>query len=68
LGTKTNEPLHQLGVAAHRLAEGAEDDPELLELALEGRGDRDAVEHRVHGHAGEHLLFPERDAQLLVGL
>ena len=40
----------------------------LLELVLEGGGDRDAVEHRVHRDAAEALLLFQRDAELLVGL
>ncbi len=52
----------------HRLGERAEDDALLRQLVLEGGGDGDAVEHRVHGHAGEHLLLVQRDAELLVGL
>jgi hypothetical protein len=51
----------------HRLGERAEDDPQLPELALEGGGDRDAVEHRVDRHPGEDFLLLERDAELLVG-
>ena len=49
----------------HRLGERAEDDAELRQLRLERRGDRDRVEHRVDGDAGEHLLLFERNAELL---
>ena len=42
--------------------------PVLLELVLERRGDRDAVEHGVDGDldAGEPLLLLQRDAELVV--
>ena len=46
---------------------GAKDDAQLGQLVLERGGYRDAVEDGVHGHAGEHLLLFEGDAQLLVG-
>ena len=52
---------------AHRLAERAEDDAELRQLALERRRHRDAVEHRVYRDPGQHLAFPERNAKLLIG-
>ena len=52
----------------HRLGERAEDDPHLLQLFLEGGGHRDAVEHRVHRHAGQQLPLFQWDAELLVGL
>ncbi len=58
---------HQLGVVLDRFRDRAEDDAELAELLLEGGGDRDAVEHVVHRDAGQHLLLPDRDAELLVG-
>ena len=41
--------------------------PSFGELFLEGGGHRDAVEHRVHGHAGQQLLLKQRNAELLVG-
>ena len=53
---------------AHGLAERAEHDAQGGELPLEGGGDRHAVEHGVHGHAGQGLALLERDAELLVGL
>ena len=59
--------LHQIGIVADRLADGAEDHPCLVQLVLEGGGDADAVEHRIHRHAGQRHLFMQRDAQLLVG-
>ena len=37
-------------------------------LRLEGRRDRDAVEDRIDGDAGEQLALAQRDAELLVGL
>ncbi len=58
--------LHQLGMLLHRLAEGAEDHPFLGERGLERRADRDGVEDRVDGDAGQQLLLAERDAELLV--
>ena len=48
--------------------ERAEDDAVLLELGLEGRGDRDAVEDGVYGDPIESLLLEQRDAELVVGL
>src|SRR5262245_15555116 len=59
--------LHEIRVLPHRLGERAEDDPERAQLLLEGGGDRDAVEDRVHRHPREDLLLLERDAELLVG-
>jgi hypothetical protein len=49
----------------HRLGDRAEDDAHLLQLLLEGGGDRDAVEHGVDGDAGQHFLLAQRDAELL---
>src|SRR5208282_2041208 len=51
-----------------RLGDRAEDDADLLYLALEGRRHRDAVEDRIDGDAGQDLLLPKRNAELLVGL
>ena len=51
----------------HRLGERTEDHAHFRQLVLEGGGDRDAVEHRVHRDAGQHLLLGQRNAQLLVG-
>jgi hypothetical protein len=42
--------------------------PTFGELFLVRGADRDRVEDRVDGHAGEALLLGERDAELLVGL
>ena len=66
---------------ADRLRDRHEDHAGLLELLLEGGGDRDRIEHRVDRdlaagpgaavlahHAGEHLLLAQRNAELLVGL
>ena len=39
--------LHQLGMLAQRLGDRHEDHAGLLQLFLEGGGDRDGVEHRV---------------------
>ena len=50
--------LHKRWMLLHRLRDRAEDDAHLGELVLEGGGDRDAVEHRVHGDAGQHLPAP----------
>ena len=69
-GTGTTEPRYlrtSSGCLLHRLRERAEDDPVLLELLLEGGGDRDAVEDGVDRDAREPLLLVERDAELLVG-
>ncbi len=59
---------HQLGMLAHGLAEGAEDDPLLRELGLVGGADRNRVEDGVHRDPGQDLLLRQRDAELLVGL
>ena len=59
--------LHQVGMVLHRFGERAEDDAQLAELFLERGGHGDAVEDRVHGHAGEPLLLVERNAELLEG-
>ena len=61
-------PLHEGGMLQDRLREGAEDDAQIGEFLLEGGRHRDAVKDGVHGDSGEHLLFGERDPQLLVGL
>ena len=50
----------QLRMLPHRLGERAEDDPELGQLVLEGRGHRHGVEHRVDRHPGHHLLLLQR--------
>ena len=42
--------------------------PASCEPLLEGGGDRDAVEYRIHGHAREPRALVQRHAQLLVGL
>ena len=59
---------HQLGMLAHRLGEGAEDDPHLAQRLLVRGAHRHRIEDGVHGHAGQDLLFGERDAELGVGL
>ena len=59
--------LHQLGMILHCLGKRAEDHPVFGELRLESCGHRDAVEDRIHGDAGQHLLLIQRNAQLLVG-
>lgn len=41
--------------------------PKLREALFERRRDGDAVEHGVHGHAGEDLLLVEGDSQAFVG-
>ena len=58
----------ELGVVAHGLGEGAEDDAGLGERVFEGGRDRDAVKDRIHGDTGEGGAFVEGDAELLVGL
>ena len=58
---------HQLGMILHRLRERAEDDAQLRQLLAEGRRHRHRVEHRVDGDAGQHLLFDQRDAELVEG-
>ena len=56
---------HQVRMLADGFRERAEDDAELPQLLLEGRGHGDGVEDRVDGHARKELLLLERDAQLL---
>ena len=41
--------------------------PSSASFSLKGGGHRDAVEHRVHGHAGQQFPLPQGNAQLLVG-
>ena len=60
--------LDQLRVLPDRLGERAEDDPDLLQLLLEGGGDAHAVEDRVHGHAREAGALVQGHPELLVGL
>ena len=52
----------------YRLAHGAEDDARLLQRLLVGGGDGNAVQHGVHGHAGQPFPLLEGDAQLVEGL
>ena len=52
----------------HCLRKRTENDPQLGELSFERRCDRNAIEHRIDGDAGQRFLFVERDAQLLVHL
>ena len=59
--------LHQLRMLLHGLGKRAEDNSQLRQLLLESRRNRDAVEDRIHRHAGQQLLLAQRDAQLLVG-
>ncbi len=59
---------HQVGVLLDGLGDRQEDHPVLLELFLERRRHRHAVEHRVDGDTGQPLLFLKRDTQLLEGL
>ena len=51
----------------HSLRERAEDNAGLRELFLEGRGDRDAVENGVNGHAGQPGALVQRDTELVIG-
>ena len=51
----------------HRLGKRAENNSYFGELGLESCGHGDAIEHRIHRNAREHLLFGERNAQLFVG-
>ena len=59
---------HQVGIIADGFGDRAEDHARLVQLFLEGGGDRDGIEHRVHRHAGQQLLLGQRNAELLVGL
>ena len=53
---------------ADRFGERTEDDADSGQLLPEGRGNRNAVEHRVDRDTGELLALPQRNAELLVGL
>ena len=57
--------LNQLRVLLHRLADRAENHAMFSKLFLVGRGDRNAVEHRIHGHIGEALLLAERNTKFV---
>ena len=65
---------HQIGIFADGLRDRHEDHAGFRQLFLEGRGDRDGIEHRVDRDAAprldacQHLLLAQRDAELLVGL
>ena len=65
---------HEVRMLADRLGDRHEDHAGLLQLLLEGRGDRDGIEHRVDGDparrldAGQDFLLAQRNAELLVGL
>src|SRR3546814_2834653 len=60
--------LHQLRVVLDGLGHRAEDDALLGQLLAERGADRDRVEHRVHGHAGELGAFMQRNTELVVGV
>ena len=55
------------GCLQHGLGERAENDAGLGQLFLEGRGDRNAVEHGVDGDAGKPRAFVQRNAELVIG-
>ena len=48
---------HQLRVIADRFRHRTEDDARFGQLGLEGGGDRNGIEHRVHRNAREQLLL-----------
>ncbi len=58
----------QFRVLAHRLGHGAEQDAGVGQVLAEGGGHGHAVEHGIHRHAGQRLLFLQGDAQLVVGI
>jgi hypothetical protein len=60
--------LDQLGMFLHGLGKRTEDDAFFCQLVLEGGGDGNAVENRVHGHARERGALRQRDAEFLVSL
>ena len=60
-------PAHQFRMLGDGLRDGAEDDAGLGQLLAEGGGHGHRIEDRVHGHAGQHLLLVQRNAELLVG-
>ena len=58
---------HQVGVFAHRLADGAEDDAFLLKFVAESRLDAHRVHHCIDGCSCQRHAFLQRDAQLVEG-
>ena len=61
--------LHQLRMILHCFGKRTENDPQLAQLCFERRRDRDTVEHRIDGDAGEQIPVRRRgNAELLVGL
>ena len=58
---------NEFRILLNGLGDGAEDHAGFRELLAEGRGDGHGIEDRIDGHAREHFLFVERNAQLLVG-
>ena len=51
-----------------RFAHRTEDDAQFCQFFFECGGDGDAVDDRIHSHAGQALLFVQGDAQFLEGL
>src|SRR5262249_1514009 len=60
--------LDEIWVFADGLRERTENDAELFELVLEGRGDRYAVYDGIDRNAGQPLLLLQRNSQLIEGL
>ena len=59
---------HQVGMFAHRLGEGAEDDALFGQRLAEGGFDRHRIEDRIYGHhAGQGFPLVQGDAQFLEG-
>jgi len=64
--------LHQLGIFADRLGDREEDHARAQQLLTEAGGDADGIEHGIHRdllgalHPGEHFLFAQRNAELVV--
>ena len=56
--------LHQVGMLAQRLGDRHEDHADLLQLFLEGGGDRNGIEHRVDRDAAAAIASPRRLAVL----
>ncbi len=59
--------LYQLRVVADSLRDRTENHAGLGKLFLERGDNRNTIEHRIHGHPGEHLLLVQRNTQLFVG-
>ena len=58
--------LYQLRVFMHGFRYGTENHPHVRQLLAEGGGHGDAVEYRVHRHAGQGFLLLQGNTQFLI--